>query len=52
MDPMTRNRDEEMRLLSQPGNGDRSWRLNFEGFHLPAEHGQKKPDSTTTAAAF
>ncbi|KAK4743111.1 hypothetical protein SAY87_001112 [Trapa incisa] len=37
------DRDEEMQLLSLTGIAEPSWRLNFDGFHLSAEHRQKKP---------
>ncbi|KAJ1435505.1 Cation efflux protein [Sesbania bispinosa] len=34
--------DEQRSLLSDSNNGDRSWRLNFEGFQLSSEHAEKK----------
>ncbi|OMO58843.1 Cation efflux protein [Corchorus capsularis] len=35
--------DEELSLLPLHGNGDGSWRLNFDGFQLSPEHKDKKP---------
>ncbi|KAE8670715.1 Metal tolerance protein 11 [Hibiscus syriacus] len=35
--------DEELALLPHQSNGDRSWRLNFDGFQLSSEHKDKKP---------
>lgn len=35
--------DEELSLLSDHCNVDRSWRLNFDGFKLLSEHVEKKP---------
>ncbi|KAL6980465.1 Metal tolerance protein 11 [Sarracenia purpurea var. burkii] len=37
-----RNRSEEQFLLTDIGNGDRSWRLNFDGFQL-SERKEKPP---------
>ncbi|KAJ1443121.1 metal tolerance protein 11 isoform X1 [Sesbania bispinosa] len=34
--------DEQRSLLSDSNNGDRSWRLNFQGFQLSSEHAEKK----------
>lgn len=39
-----RESDEELALLPHQNNGDRSWRLNFDGFQLTPEHKDvKKP---------
>ncbi|XP_022765230.1 metal tolerance protein 11-like [Durio zibethinus] len=35
--------EEELSLLPHQNNGDRSWRLNFDGFQLSPEHKDKKP---------
>ncbi|XWS75037.1 hypothetical protein CRYUN_Cryun01aG0050900 [Craigia yunnanensis] len=35
--------DEELSLLPLQSSGDRSWRLNFDGFQLSPEHKDKKP---------
>ncbi|XP_044509198.1 metal tolerance protein 11-like isoform X1 [Mangifera indica] len=35
--------DEELSLLSEHSNVDRSWRLNFDGFQFSSEHAEKKP---------
>nr|AYW01709.1 MTP5 protein [Morus alba] len=42
-EPMGLDSEEELSLLRQPNNGDRSWRLNFDGFQLSTEHKEKKP---------
>ncbi|WRX12199.1 Cation efflux protein - like 2 [Theobroma cacao] len=42
-EPEARESDEELCLLSHQSNGDRSWRLNFDGFQLSPEHKDKKP---------
>ncbi|EXB65337.1 Metal tolerance protein 5 [Morus notabilis] len=42
-EPMGLDSAEELSLLRQPNNGDRSWRLNFDGFQLSTEHKEKKP---------
>ncbi|XP_061374372.1 metal tolerance protein 11 [Gastrolobium bilobum] len=34
--------DEQRSLLSDSNNGDRSWRLNFDGFQLSSEHTDKQ----------
>jgi len=34
--------EEQRSLLSDSGNGDRSWRLNFEGFQISSEHTEKQ----------
>ncbi|OIW17283.1 hypothetical protein TanjilG_22395 [Lupinus angustifolius] len=39
--------DEQRLLLSEANNGDRSWRLNFEGFQLCSEHKTKKVKSSS-----
>ncbi|KAF3433776.1 hypothetical protein FNV43_RR24879 [Rhamnella rubrinervis] len=41
--PPTTENDEERLLLQQSNSGDRSWRLNFDGFQLSQEHTEKKP---------
>lgn len=33
----------EERLLPQSGNGDHSWRLNFDGFQLSSDRKEKPP---------
>jgi len=38
-----RDRSEEQLLLPEAGNGDQSWRLNFDGFQLSEEHKEKPP---------
>ncbi|MBA0571262.1 hypothetical protein Golob_004846, partial [Gossypium lobatum] len=41
---VARESDEELALLPHQNNGDRSWRLNFDGFQLSPEHKDvKKP---------
>lgn len=40
---MNLGHEEELSLLQQPSNGDRSWRLNFESIQLSSEHKEKKP---------
>ncbi|KAH7537293.1 metal tolerance protein 11 [Ziziphus jujuba] len=43
-DMVTLKIDEETSLLKRSNNGgDGSWRLNFDGFQLSAEHTEKKP---------
>lgn len=42
-EPVNLDHDEELSLLPQPSNGDRSWRLNFDGLQLSSEHKEKKP---------
>ncbi|CAL0308308.1 unnamed protein product [Lupinus luteus] len=39
--------DEQRLLLSEANNGDRSWRLNFEGFQLCSEQKTKKVKSSS-----
>ncbi|KAG2403855.1 Metal tolerance protein [Vigna angularis] len=34
--------EEQRSLLSDSNNGDRSWRLNFEGFQISSEHTEKQ----------
>ncbi|XVF75417.1 hypothetical protein PTKIN_Ptkin13bG0187000 [Pterospermum kingtungense] len=46
VEPVARESDEELSLLPHQSNGDRSWRLNFDGFQLCPEHGDKKPPSS------
>ncbi|KAL5733333.1 hypothetical protein ACOSQ2_033025 [Xanthoceras sorbifolium] len=43
VEPVGRENDEELSLLPLHNNGDRSWRLNFDGFQLSPEHAGKKP---------
>ena len=43
VEPVARESDEELSLLLHQSNGDRSWRLNFDGFQLSPEHKDKKP---------
>ncbi|XP_022747095.1 metal tolerance protein 11 isoform X1 [Durio zibethinus] len=43
LETVAREADEELSLLPHQSNGDRSWRLNFEGFQLSSEHKDKKP---------
>ncbi|XWS66062.1 hypothetical protein CRYUN_Cryun05aG0168100 [Craigia yunnanensis] len=43
VEPVARESDEELSLLPHLCNGDRSWRLNFDGFQLSPEHKDKKP---------
>ncbi|MBA0696968.1 hypothetical protein Goari_003485 [Gossypium aridum] len=44
VDAVARESDEELALLPHQNNGDRSWRLNFDGFQLSPEHKDvKKP---------
>ncbi|XVE69078.1 hypothetical protein DITRI_Ditri09bG0121000 [Diplodiscus trichospermus] len=40
---VARNSDEELSLLPLQSNGDKSWRLNFDGFQLSPEHKDRKP---------
>lgn len=40
---MAGENDEEVSLLTQHSNVDRSWRLNFDGVQLSSEHAEKKP---------
>lgn len=41
--PVARENEEELSLLPLHNNGDRSWRLNFDGFQPSPEHAEKKP---------
>ncbi|KAH1161834.1 hypothetical protein GYH30_000630 [Glycine max] len=34
--------EEQLSLMSDSSNGDRSWRLNFDGFQLSLEHTKKQ----------
>ncbi|KAB2063639.1 hypothetical protein ES319_A10G229000v1 [Gossypium barbadense] len=44
VETVARESDEELALLPHQNNGDRSWRLNFDGFQLSPEHKDvKKP---------
>ncbi|MFQ6646847.1 hypothetical protein Gotur_020409 [Gossypium turneri] len=44
VETVVRESDEELALLPHQNNGDRSWRLNFDGFQLSPEHKDvKKP---------
>ncbi|KAF2295972.1 hypothetical protein GH714_035491 [Hevea brasiliensis] len=43
VEPVNHQHEEELSLLPLNSNGDQSWRLNFEGYHLSAEHKEKKP---------
>ncbi|OMP02640.1 Cation efflux protein [Corchorus olitorius] len=43
VETVARECDEELSLLPLHGNGDGSWRLNFDGFQLSPEHKDKKP---------
>ncbi|XP_021295485.1 metal tolerance protein 11 isoform X1 [Herrania umbratica] len=43
VEPVAHESDEELCLLPHQSNGDRSWRLNFDGFQLSPEHKDKKP---------
>ncbi|KAH1045744.1 hypothetical protein J1N35_036528 [Gossypium stocksii] len=44
VETVSRESDEELALLPHQNNGDRSWRLNFDGFQLSPEHKDvKKP---------
>lgn len=42
VEPVELQSEEQRLLLSDSDNGDRSWRLNFEGFQLSSEHTEKK----------
>ncbi|KAK2637539.1 hypothetical protein Ddye_032331 [Dipteronia dyeriana] len=42
VEPVMRENEEELSLLPLHNNGDRSWRLNFDGFQLSPEHTEKK----------
>ncbi|CAA2982514.1 metal tolerance 11 isoform X1 [Olea europaea subsp. europaea] len=41
--PENTDGSEEQLLLPETRNGDCSWRLNFDGFHLSPEHKEKPP---------
>ncbi|KAK0592701.1 hypothetical protein LWI29_023889 [Acer saccharum] len=43
VEPVVRENEEELSLLPLHNNGDRSWRLNFDGFQLSPDHAEKKP---------
>ncbi|KAL4386789.1 hypothetical protein GQ457_09G029140 [Hibiscus cannabinus] len=43
VETVARESDEELSLLPHQSNGDRSWRLNFDGFQFSPEHKDKKP---------
>ncbi|XVF23794.1 hypothetical protein REPUB_Repub13aG0069800 [Reevesia pubescens] len=43
VETVARESDEELSLLPHQNNGDLSWRLNFDGFQLSAEHKDEKP---------
>ncbi|XVF83463.1 hypothetical protein PTKIN_Ptkin16aG0487900 [Pterospermum kingtungense] len=43
VETVAREADEELALLPHQSNGDRSWRLNFDGFQLSSEHKENKP---------
>ena len=47
VEPVTLNGDhggsEEEPLFPETSTGDRSWRLNFEGFQLSTKHKEKPP---------
>ncbi|KAJ9175654.1 hypothetical protein P3X46_014191 [Hevea brasiliensis] len=43
VEPVNHQHEEELSLLPLNSNGDQSWRLNFDGYHLSAEHKEKKP---------
>ncbi|XP_027353491.1 metal tolerance protein 11 isoform X2 [Abrus precatorius] len=42
VEPVELPSDEHRSLLSDSNNGDRSWRLNFDGFQLSSEHTEKQ----------
>ncbi|KAI9156480.1 hypothetical protein LWI28_007386 [Acer negundo] len=43
VEPVVRENEEELSLLPLHSNGDRSWRLNFDGFQLLPDHTEKNP---------
>ncbi|KAE8712110.1 Metal tolerance protein 11 [Hibiscus syriacus] len=43
VETVARETEEEHALLPHQSNGDRSWRLNFDGFQLSPEHKDKRP---------
>ncbi|XP_021910275.1 metal tolerance protein 11 isoform X1 [Carica papaya] len=43
VEPVRNEKDEELSLLGERCNGDRSWRLNFDGYQLSTEHKEKPP---------
>ncbi|KAL5167586.1 Metal tolerance protein 5 [Glycine soja] len=42
VEPVELRCEEQLSLLSDSSNGDRSWRLNFDGFQLSSEHAEKQ----------
>ncbi|KAH1260837.1 hypothetical protein AAZV13_02G085600 [Glycine max] len=42
VEPVELRGEEQLSLLSDSSNGDRSWRLNFDGFQLSSEHTEKQ----------
>ncbi|CAI9767519.1 unnamed protein product [Fraxinus pennsylvanica] len=43
VEPVNTDGSDEQLLFPETRNGDHSWRLNFDGFHLSTEHKEKPP---------